>query len=79
MYILTYSLFVKDIRHRFAKKIRFLRAKHKYSQEKLAELAGIDYKHLQKLEGKNPSCVRLDTIEKLAKAFNTDCSQLIKF
>lgn len=70
---------MRDIKYRFADRIRALRRKHKYSQEKLAELAGIDYKHLQKLEGKNPSCVRLDTIEKLAKAFNTDCSQLIKF
>jgi transcriptional regulator with XRE-family HTH domain len=56
-----------------------LRKKHDFSQEKLAELAGVDYKHMQKIEGKNPGYARLNTIEKIAKAFNMSSSQLLKF
>lgn len=49
------------------------------TQDALAEITGIDYKYLQKIEGKNPPAIRIDTIEKLAKAFKTSCSQLINF
>lgn len=57
------------IRKKLAKRLRQLRQEHEYTQEKLAELSGIDYKHIQLLESENPSAVKIDTIEKLAKAF----------
>ncbi|MBI5149565.1 MAG: helix-turn-helix transcriptional regulator [Candidatus Omnitrophica bacterium] len=64
---------------KLAKRLRELRKKNGYTQEKLAELSGVDYKHIQLLESKNPPAAKLDTIEKLAKAFKTDPSKLLKF
>lgn len=60
-------------------RIKELRKKMGLTQDALAEITGIDYKYLQKIEGKNPPAIRIDTIEKLAKAFKTSCSQLINF
>ncbi|MBU2617048.1 MAG: helix-turn-helix domain-containing protein [Nanoarchaeota archaeon] len=68
-----------DIKLKFAQRLRELRSKYGYTQQQLAELADIDYKHLQRLESKNPSAARIDTIEKLAKAFNISCSKLLDF
>lgn len=68
-----------DIRLKLAKRVRELREKNKMTQEQLAEITGIDYKHIQLLESKKPRAARLDTIEKLAKAFKITPSQLIKF
>ena len=67
------------IQKKLAKRLRELRKEKKLTQEKLAELSGIDYKHIQLLEGKNPPATKLNTIEKLAKAFGITISQLLKF
>ncbi len=69
----------ENIRLKLSKRIRELRKKHNYTQQKLAELAGIDYKHIQLLESKRPSASRLDTIEKLAKAFKMSPSEFLDF
>ena len=68
-----------DARLKLAKRIKSLREKRGCTQEKLAELTGLDYKYVQKIEGKNPPAIRIDTIEKLAKAFKTTCSKLLDF
>lgn len=68
-----------EIRLKFASRLRQLRKKKKYTQEKLSELSGVDYKHIQLLEGKRPSAATLDTLQKLAKAFNTTISKLLDF
>lgn len=47
------------------------------TQETLAALTGIDYKYIQKIEGKNPPAVRIDTIEKLAKALKQPLAKLL--
>lgn len=67
------------IRLKLGKKIRQLREKHGMTQEELAESSGVDYKHVQLLESKNPSSARIDTIEKIAKAFGITSSELLKF
>lgn len=69
----------KDIKLRFALRLRKLREKHGYTQQKLSELADVDYKHIQLLESKNPCAVRIDTLEKIAKAFNITISKLLDF
>jgi len=69
----------KAVRLRFSKRLRELRKKHGLTQQKLAELANMDYKHIQRLEGKRPTDVKLETIEKLAKAFKISCSKLLYF
>jgi transcriptional regulator with XRE-family HTH domain len=49
------------------------------TQEKLAELSGIDYKHIQLLESSDPPAAKIDTLAKLAKAFKIAPSDLLKF
>ena len=69
---------VSSIRLKLGGKIRQFRTKRGYTQEKLAELANIDYKYLQKIEGKNPPALKVDTIEKLAKALKINPADLLK-
>jgi len=59
-------------------KIKNLRTKMGLTQDQLAELADIDYKYLQKIEGKNPPNLKVETIEKLAKALKTSPSKLLE-
>jgi len=67
-----------SIRHRLGIKIKELRKKCGYTQDKLSELADIDYKYLQRLEGKTPPAIRIDTIEKIARALKVEPSDLLK-
>jgi len=67
------------IQKKLAKRLRELRKKEGLTQEKLAELSGIDYKHIQLLESINPPAAKLDTLEKLAKAFKINPSNLLDF
>jgi len=69
----------KDIRIKLAKKIKELRKRKGLTQERLSELSGIDYKHIQLLESNKAPAAKLDTIEKLAKAFEITPSKLLKF
>jgi transcriptional regulator with XRE-family HTH domain len=69
----------REIRLKFGKKLRQMRKRKGWTQEQLAERADIAYKHVQRLEGKNPSPVKIDTIEKLAKAFKIACSKMVDF
>ncbi|MFA5337642.1 MAG: helix-turn-helix transcriptional regulator [Candidatus Omnitrophota bacterium] len=68
-----------NIKVNYGKRLRQLRKKCGYTQQKLAELANIEYKHIQRLEGKNPCDVKLSTLEKLAKAFGIPISKLLDF
>ena len=68
---------MKNIRLRFAEKIRKLRKKRGYTQDKLSDLTGIDYKYIQRLEGKNPPAVKIDTIQRIADAFKVHPSKLL--
>lgn len=58
-------------------RLKELRKKHGYTQEELAGRAGVDYKHIQKLESNVPPSVRIDTLEKLAKAFDVPITKLL--
>lgn len=69
----------QNIELRFAKRLRDLRKEYGYTQEHLAGISGIDYKHIQRLESKSPPAVRIDTLEKIAKAFNLSLSELVDF
>jgi transcriptional regulator with XRE-family HTH domain len=70
---------IMDIRLKLAERIKELRKKNNLTQEKLSELSGIDYKHIQLLESDKAPAAKLDTVEKLAKAFKITPSELIKF
>ncbi|MBM3255147.1 MAG: helix-turn-helix transcriptional regulator [Candidatus Omnitrophica bacterium] len=69
----------KETRLKLGLRMRQLRKKNSYTQERLSELSDIDYKHIQLLESKRPPAVKIDTLEKLAKAFNISISKLLDF
>ncbi len=69
----------KVTRLKLGKRLKKLREKYGYTQERLSHLADIDYKYLQRIEGKNPPNIKIDTLEKLAKAFNISLSKLLDF
>ena len=67
------------IRLKLGKKIKELRQKCGYTQEKLSEVANIDYKYIQRIEGKKPPAVKIDTIGRLSKALKVKPSRLLDF
>lgn len=60
------------IRLDFGKSIKSHRLKKGMTQLELAEKAGIQYKYLQRIEGKNPPAVRIDMIQKLSRALGIE-------
>lgn len=60
---------------RIGERIRDLRIEYGYTQEKLAELSGVDYKHIQLLEGLKPSSPRMETLGKISQAFGLTLSE----
>lgn len=69
----------ESIRLKFGKRIRKLRQAKGLTQEKLSELSGIAYKHIQRIESDNPNDIKLETIDKLAKALRITRSNLLDF
>ena len=67
----------ENIRLRVGKKIKKLRNKQGYTQERLSEISGIDYKYIQRIEGKNPPALKIDTIERIAKALKVTPAKLL--
>lgn len=63
-------------RFRFGRGVKKLRKGYFWTQEKLAKRAGISRSYLQKIEGKNPPNVTIDTIKKLADAFRCGAPDL---
>jgi diadenosine tetraphosphate (Ap4A) HIT family hydrolase/DNA-binding XRE family transcriptional regulator len=51
-------------------RIRELRRQRALTQEKLSDLSGVDSKHIQLMEGANPSNPRVDTILSICKALD---------
>ena len=68
-----------NLRLKLGKKISSLRKKHKLTQKELAEIADIDYKYLQRIEGKKPPAIKIDTIGRFAKAFKVKPAELLDF
>ena len=63
---------------RFAQLLKTKRKDSGLTQERLAELSDMSVEHIQRLEGKAPSGIRLETIVKLSKALKTTPSGLLK-
>jgi transcriptional regulator with XRE-family HTH domain len=61
------------------KQVKDLRKKNNLTQEELAIRSRISLKYIQKIEGKTPSDIGLETLEKLAKGFGLPLWQLVKF
>ncbi len=67
------------VRLDLARQLRKFRAKQKLTQEEIAEKAGLDARYYQRLESRRPGAVKIDTIDRLAKAFKISCSKLLDF
>ena len=63
---------------KFSKRVRFERIMRRYSQEKLAELAGIGRSTLTQIEAQTSSPT-LDIVEKIAKALGFEPYELFIF
>jgi diadenosine tetraphosphate (Ap4A) HIT family hydrolase/DNA-binding Xre family transcriptional regulator len=59
----------KNIAIKIGIRIKTLRKNRGITQEKLSELSGLDYKHIQLLESKNPPNLRIDSLNNIASAF----------
>ena len=71
---------VQEIRIQFARRLRSLRKRHGWTQEELAERADLAYRHIQRLESlKTPPPAKIDTLEKLARAFQLSPARLLEF
>lgn len=70
---------VPKIRLKFARKLREERGKANLTQEEMAERIGVSVRYYQMLESKNPTAVKIDGIEKIAKALNIRPSKLFDF
>ena len=70
---------VPKIRLQLAQRLKEERRKAKLTQEEVAEFIEVSARYYQMLESKKPTAIKIDTIEKLAKAFKIHPSQLLKF
>ncbi len=57
--------------------VRELRTKKGLSQRKLAEVAKLNYKHLQRIEGGDWSGMQLATVDRLAGALGVEAWELL--
>jgi DNA-binding XRE family transcriptional regulator len=67
--------FKPRLKGRLANGLRRERTRRRWTQEKAAELAGLNPRHYQKLEEGSVN-VTLRTLERLCRAFGVDVSQL---
>lgn len=70
---------MENINVRFGRRLKELRKKNKLTQEGLSEASGLDYKYIQRLEGKKPSSPTLNSVEKIANAFKMKLAKLLEF
>lgn len=70
---------MENINVQFGKHLKALRKKRNITQNELACLSDLEYKYIQRLEGKKPSSPTLNSLAKLAKAFNVSISKLVDF
>jgi len=69
----------REICSKFGKRLIQLRTRKGFTQDQLAEKAGISTKYLQNLEGKKPKKATLVTLQKLATGLNLPLWKLLKF
>jgi len=69
---------IPELRLKFGQRLRQWRLKRKLTQQQLADKVGIDFKYLQRIEGKKPNGVGIDMIARFAKALKIKPSSLIE-
>ena len=68
-----------EIRIRFAKRLKALRKQYHLTQERMAERINIDLRYYQRLESSKPNAIKIDTIDRIAKALKLTPSKLLDF
>lgn len=64
---------------KLGRRIRLLRKQRGWTQEELADRAKVGFKYLQDLEGTQPHNASVVTLQKLARAFDIEPQELLKF
>jgi transcriptional regulator with XRE-family HTH domain len=70
---------ITKVRLKLAKRLRQLRVEKKLTQEKAAELIGLDLRNYQRMESQKPRATRIDTLDRIAEAFDIPLWKLLKF
>jgi transcriptional regulator with XRE-family HTH domain len=68
-----------EIRLQFARRLKALRTQFHLTQEQMAERLEMDTRYYQRLESNKPGAVKIDTIDKIAKALKLTPSKLLDF
>jgi len=68
-----------EIRLQFAQRLKTLRKRFHLTQEQMAERLEMDTRYYQRLESNKPGAVKIDTIDKIAKALKLTPSKLLDF
>ena len=68
-----------EIRLQFAGRLKALRKRYHLTQEQMAERLEMDVRYYQRLESNKPGAVKIDTIDKIAKALKLTPSKLLDF
>ncbi len=68
----------KGIETLVGQKIKEIRVKRGLTQEELAEKTVIDYKYLQRIEGKKPPNLTIKTISRIAEALGISPAKLFE-
>lgn len=69
----------EDPIQQFSKRIVELRREHDLTQEQVAKRSGISLKYIQRIEGKNPPNIGLESLCKISKAFKIPLWKLLRF
>jgi len=68
-----------EIRLQFARRLKALRKRFHLTQEQMAERLDMDIRNYQRLESNKPGAVKINTIDKIAKALKLTPSKLLDF
>jgi transcriptional regulator with XRE-family HTH domain len=68
---------IPKIRLQFAQNLRKARKKAKLTQEEMAERLDISVRYYRMLESKNPTAIKIDGIERVAKVLKVKPAKLL--
>ena len=68
-----------EILQKFSQRVKELRIQKGLTQQALAELSEMEYKYIQKIEGKKPPSLGLLKLTKLIKALDVSFSKFFNF
>ncbi len=68
----------QNARKQLAKNVKKYRIEIGFTQDRVAEIANIEYKYFQSIAGRNPPNITLETLNKLSKALKASPAELLK-